>query len=149
LKISFYGIGCKTRVKFVVSHWSVSIRLLLVKLVGFRSVLLLVKLSRSVTSPFVGFVFVVDTQLSGLPYNRELTKRFRHSHSKIIMPRIVLPTELSLPFFPLNLSTLSFVILKVRIIGYNRSISPSLGDMLLIIIMALINCLISKFDFQA
>ena len=28
------GIGCKTPVKFVISHWSVSIRLLLVKLLA-------------------------------------------------------------------------------------------------------------------
>ena len=32
------AFGCKTRVKFVISHWSVFIRLLLVKLVGLRSV---------------------------------------------------------------------------------------------------------------
>ena len=34
------GFGWKTRVKFVISHWWVSIRLLLVNLVGFWSVLL-------------------------------------------------------------------------------------------------------------
>ena len=32
------GIGWKTPVKFVISHWSVSIRLLLVKLLALRSV---------------------------------------------------------------------------------------------------------------
>ena len=37
------GIGCKTRVKFTIGHWSVSIHLLLV-----------------VRSPFVSFVFVFD-----------------------------------------------------------------------------------------
>ena len=41
-------IGSKTRVKFVNSNWSVSIRLLLVKL------------SRSVCSLFIGFVYVVN-----------------------------------------------------------------------------------------
>ena len=41
-------IGCKTRVKSVNSNWSVSIRLLLVKL------------SRSVRGLFVGFVYVVN-----------------------------------------------------------------------------------------
>ena len=41
-------IGCKTRVKSVNSNWSVSIRLLLVKL------------SRSVCGLFVGFVYVVN-----------------------------------------------------------------------------------------
>ena len=56
------GIGSKTRVKFVICHWSVSIRLLLVKLVGIWYLvrLLFVKLSRSVRSPFVGLVSVVD-----------------------------------------------------------------------------------------
>ena len=49
------GIGRKTHVKFVISHWSVSIRLLLVKLLGLRSIL-----SWSIRSPFVGFVCVVD-----------------------------------------------------------------------------------------
>ena len=33
-QFSHDGIGWKTRVKFVISHWWVSIRLLLVKLVG-------------------------------------------------------------------------------------------------------------------
>ena len=37
-QLSHDGVGWKTRVKFVISHWSVSIRLLLVKLVGVRSV---------------------------------------------------------------------------------------------------------------
>ena len=37
-RLSHDGIGWKTHVKFVISHWSVSIRLLLVKLVGLRSV---------------------------------------------------------------------------------------------------------------
>ena len=59
-QFSHDGIGWKTRVKFVISHWWVSIRLLLVlllvKSVGFLSVLL----SRSVRSPFVGFVSVMD-----------------------------------------------------------------------------------------
>ena len=41
-------VGCKTRVKSVNSNWSVSIRLLLVKL------------SRSVRGLFVGFVYVVN-----------------------------------------------------------------------------------------
>ena len=41
-------IGCKTRVQSVNSNWSVSIRLLLVKL------------SRSVCGLFVGFVYVVN-----------------------------------------------------------------------------------------
>ena len=36
-------MGCKTRVNFVIGHWSVSMHLLLV-----------------VRIPFVGFVFVVD-----------------------------------------------------------------------------------------
>ena len=36
-------IGCKTRVKFVIGHWSVSMHLLLV-----------------VRIPFVGFVFFLD-----------------------------------------------------------------------------------------
>ena len=40
---SLHGVGCKTSVKFVIGHWSVSIHLLLV-----------------VRSPFVGFVFVLD-----------------------------------------------------------------------------------------
>ena len=40
---SLRGIGCKTRVKFVASRWSVLIHVLLV-----------------VRSPFVGFVFVWD-----------------------------------------------------------------------------------------
>ena len=34
-QFSHDGIDCRTCVKFVISHWSVSIRLLLVKLVGF------------------------------------------------------------------------------------------------------------------
>ena len=55
-QFSHNGIDSKTRVKFVISHWWVSIRLLLVKLSVFRSVLL----SRSVRSPFVGFVSVMD-----------------------------------------------------------------------------------------
>jgi len=37
-QFSYDGTGCKTRVMFVISHWSVSIRLLLVKLVCSRSV---------------------------------------------------------------------------------------------------------------
>ena len=41
--LSLHGIGCKTLVKFVIGHWSVSIHLLLV-----------------VRSSFVGFVFVLD-----------------------------------------------------------------------------------------
>ena len=41
-------IGCKTRVTFVNSNWLVSIRLLLVEL------------SRSVCSLFIGFVYVVN-----------------------------------------------------------------------------------------
>ena len=40
---SLHGIGCKTRVNFVIGHWSVLMHLLLV-----------------VRIPFVGFVFVVD-----------------------------------------------------------------------------------------
>ena len=49
-------IACKTRVEFVNSNWSVSIRLLLVKL------------SRSVCGLFVGFVFVVNKSfVSQLP----------------------------------------------------------------------------------
>ena len=40
--LSLHGIGCKTLVKFVIGHWSVSIHLLLV-----------------VRSSFVGFVFVL------------------------------------------------------------------------------------------
>ena len=44
-------IGCKTRVKFINSNRSVSIRLLLVKL------------SRSVCGLFVGFVYVVNKSL--------------------------------------------------------------------------------------
>ena len=47
-QFSHDGIGCKTRVKFVISHWWVSIRLLLLKL------------SPSVRSPFVGFASVMD-----------------------------------------------------------------------------------------
>ena len=43
LKVIGHGIGCKTRVKFTIGHWSVSIHLLLV-----------------VRSPFVGFVFFLD-----------------------------------------------------------------------------------------
>ena len=39
-QLSHDGIGWKTRIKFVISHWWVSILLLLVKLVGFWSVLL-------------------------------------------------------------------------------------------------------------
>ena len=50
------GIGLKTHVRLVISHWWVSIRLLLVKLVGF----LVSVLSRSVRSPFAGFVLVMD-----------------------------------------------------------------------------------------
>ena len=55
-QFSHDGIGLKTRVKFVICHWWVSIRLLLVKLSVFWSVLL----SRSVRSPFVGFVSVMN-----------------------------------------------------------------------------------------
>jgi len=44
------GIGCRTRVKFVLSHWSVLI------------CLLLVKLSWSVRGPFVGFIHIVRTK---------------------------------------------------------------------------------------
>ena len=55
-QFSHDSIGWKTRVKFVISHWWVSIRLLLEKLVR----LLLVKLSRSVGSPFVDFVSIMD-----------------------------------------------------------------------------------------
>ena len=55
-QFSHDGIGWKTRVKFVISHWYVSIRLLLVKLSVFWSLLS----SRSVRSPFVGFVSVMD-----------------------------------------------------------------------------------------
>ena len=33
-----YGIGCKTHVKFVIGHWSVSIRLLLVRSACWSSV---------------------------------------------------------------------------------------------------------------
>ena len=40
---SLHGNGFKTRITFVIGHWSVSIHLLLV-----------------VRSPFVGFVFVFD-----------------------------------------------------------------------------------------
>jgi len=40
------GIGCKTCVEFVLSHWSGSIHLLLVKLSCF------------VRGPFVGFVYI-------------------------------------------------------------------------------------------
>ena len=49
------------------SHWSVSMRLLFVKLVGLRSVFCKSKLSRSVRSPFVGFVFVVDKSFVKAP----------------------------------------------------------------------------------
>ena len=55
-QFSHDGIGSKTRVKFVVSHWWVLIHLLLVKLSVFWSLLL----SRSVRSLFVGFVSVMD-----------------------------------------------------------------------------------------
>ena len=55
-QLSHDGIGWKTRVKFVISHWWVSIRILLVKLSVVRSVLL----SRSVRSPFIGFLSVMD-----------------------------------------------------------------------------------------
>ena len=56
-----HGVICwKTRVKFAISHWSVSIHLLLVKVVGFLVRLLLIKLSRSVKSPFVVFVSFMD-----------------------------------------------------------------------------------------
>ena len=53
-QFSHDSIGRKTRVKFVISHWWVSIRLLLI---NFWSVLL----SRSVRSTFDGFVSVMDT----------------------------------------------------------------------------------------
>ena len=54
-QFSHDGVGRKTHVKFVISHWWVSIRPL-VKLSVFWSVLL----SRSVRSAFVGFVSVMD-----------------------------------------------------------------------------------------
>ena len=60
-QLSHDGIGWNIRVKFVISHWSVLIRLFPVKLAGLRSVYcMLVKFGRSIRSPFVGFVFVVD-----------------------------------------------------------------------------------------
>ena len=55
-QLSHDGIGWKTPVKFVISYWWVSIRILLVKLSVVRSVLL----SRSVRSPFIGFLSVMD-----------------------------------------------------------------------------------------
>ena len=48
-------------VKFVISYWSVSaIRLLLVKIGWFEIRVSLFKLNRSVRSPLVDFVYVVD-----------------------------------------------------------------------------------------
>ena len=55
-QFSHDGIGLNTHVKFVICHWWVLIRLLLVKLSVFWSVLL----SRSVRSSFVGFVSVMN-----------------------------------------------------------------------------------------
>ena len=70
-QLSHDGIGSKTRVKFVISHWWVSIRLLIVKLFGFWSVLL----SRSVRSPFVGFVLVMDKSFVWYRYLLTSVKR--------------------------------------------------------------------------
>ena len=53
------GIGCKTCVKFVLSHWLVSIRLDCYSTL-FEFCLLLVKLSWCGAGWFVGFVYIVD-----------------------------------------------------------------------------------------
>ena len=55
-QFSHDNIGWKTCVKFVISQWWVLIRLSLVKLDGFWSVLI----SQSVRSLFIGFVSVMD-----------------------------------------------------------------------------------------
>ena len=77
-QLSLHVIGCKTRVKFVISHWSVSIHLLLV-----------------VRSPFVGFVFVLDKSFRVV--RRFLSSRF-HPKSRRLFPfyfsNITLRTDL-------------------------------------------------------